>query len=32
MAQYLQFVRDPGNMRASVNVIFDSEGLEVSVR
>ena len=32
MAQYLQFVRDPGNLRASVNVIIDSEGLEVSVR
>lgn len=29
---YLDFVRDPANMRASVNVIFDPEGLEVSVR
>jgi len=27
---YLDFVRDPSNMRASVNVIFDPEGLEVS--
>jgi predicted O-methyltransferase YrrM len=29
---YLQFVRDAANMAASVNVIFDKEGLEVSVR
>lgn len=29
---YLAFVRDPARMRASVNVIFDSEGLEVSAR
>lgn len=29
---YLDFVRDPANMRASVNVILDAEGLEVSVR
>jgi len=29
---YLDFVRDPANMSASVNVIFDPEGLEVSVR
>ena len=28
---YLDFVRDPSHCRASVNVIFDSEGLEVSV-
>ena len=28
---YLDFVRDPSNCRASVNVIFDPEGLEVSV-
>lgn len=29
---YLDFVRDPSNCRASVNVILDPEGLEVSVR
>jgi len=29
---YLDWVRDPGNMRASVNVIFDPEGLEVSAK
>jgi predicted O-methyltransferase YrrM len=29
---YLDFVRDPANMRASVNVVVDPEGLEVSVR
>jgi len=29
---YLDFVRDPANMSASVNIIFDPEGLEVSVR
>lgn len=29
---YLQFVRNAANMAASVNVIFDKEGLEVSVR
>lgn len=29
---YLGFVRDPSNMSASVNVILDVEGLEVSVR
>jgi predicted O-methyltransferase YrrM len=29
---YLEFVRDPANFRASVNVILDPEGLEVSVR
>ena len=32
LEQYLRFVRDPANMAASVNVIFDPEGLEVSVR
>ncbi len=29
---YLGFVRNPANMATSVNVIFDKEGLEVSVR
>ncbi len=29
---YLDFVRDTANMQASVNVVFDPEGLEVSVR
>ena len=29
---YLDWVRDTKNMRASVNVIFDVEGLEVSVK
>jgi len=29
---YLDFVRSPANMAASVNVVFDPEGLEVSVR
>ena len=32
LAAYLLFVRDPAQMRATVNVIFDGEGLEVSVR
>jgi len=32
LEHYLAFVRDPANMRASVNVIFDREGLEVSIR
>lgn len=32
LSAYLQFVRDPTNFRASVNVIFDPEGLEVSVK
>lgn len=32
LRQYLEFVRDPANFRASVNVIFDPEGLEVSVK
>ena len=29
---YLEFVRDPANCRASVNMMVDGEGLEVSVR
>lgn len=29
---YLEWVRDPSNMRASVNIIFDPEGLEVSMK
>jgi len=29
---YFEFVRNPANFRASVNVIFDSEGLEVSAK
>ena len=32
LAHYLDFVRDESNFRSSVNVIFDPEGLEVSVR
>jgi len=32
LEHYLSFVRDPANMRASVNVLLDREGLEVSVR
>jgi len=32
LAQYLAFVRDRANMRASLNVAFDIEGLEVSAR
>ena len=32
LAHYLGFVHDPANFRESVNVIFDREGLEVSVR
>jgi predicted O-methyltransferase YrrM len=32
LRQYLEFVRSPDNMRTSVNIIFDPEGLEVSVR
>lgn len=32
LAGYLRFVRDPAHLRASVNVVFDGEGLEVSVR
>ena len=31
LKDYLSFVRDPAHMRASVNVVFDPEGLEVSV-
>lgn len=32
LRDYLRFVRDPAHMRASVNVILDPEGVEVSVR
>ena len=32
LRHYLQFVRDPVHFRASVNVILDPEGLEVSVK
>ena len=32
LAHYLAFVRDPVHCRASVNVIFDIEELEVSAR
>jgi len=32
LQHYLNWVRDPANMRASVNVIFDVEGLEVSAK
>jgi predicted O-methyltransferase YrrM len=32
LRQYLAFVRDPAHMRASVNVIIDPEGVEVSVK
>ena len=32
LQQYLDFVRDTRNCRASVNVILDGEGLEVSAR
>jgi len=32
LTHYLDFVRDTANCRASVNVIFDREGLEVSAR
>lgn len=32
LRHYLEFVRDPRHFRSSVNVIFDIEGLEVSVR
>lgn len=31
LKHYLAFVRDPAKMRHSINVIFDIEGLEVSV-
>ncbi len=30
LASYLAFVRDPAHFKASVNVVFDIEGLEVS--
>jgi predicted O-methyltransferase YrrM len=32
LTKYLEFVRDPAKMQASVNVILDPEGLEVSAR
>ena len=32
LSEYLAFVRDPAHFRASVNVILDPEGLEVSVK
>lgn len=32
LAEYLAFVRDPAQMSASMNVILDPEGLEVSAR
>jgi len=32
LEEYLTFVRDPANMSASVNVVVDREGLEVSAR
>jgi len=32
LTKYLEFVRDPAKMKASVNVILDPEGLEVSAR
>lgn len=32
LTPYLDFVRNPANMRESVNVVIDPEGLEVSVR
>ena len=32
LKHYLSFVRDAGRCRASVNVVFDVEGLEVSVK
>ncbi len=32
LKHYLDFVRDPAHCRASVNVIFDGEGLEVSAK
>jgi predicted O-methyltransferase YrrM len=32
LADYLAFVRDPAHFHASINVVFDPEGLEVSVR
>ena len=32
LSEYLAYVRDPAHCRANVNVIFDVEGLEVSVK
>ena len=32
LSTYLDFVRDDANLRASINVILDGEGLEVSMR
>lgn len=32
LSGYLQYVRDPANFASSVNIIFDREGLEVSVK
>jgi predicted O-methyltransferase YrrM len=32
LKHYLEFVRDPAHCRASVNVILDTEGLEVSAK
>ena len=32
LTPYLEFVRDPAHFRASMNVLVDSEGLEVSLR
>ena len=32
LSTYLDFVRDPARFRASMNVVLDPEGLEVSVR
>ena len=32
LAEYLAFVRDPARFQASVNIVFDIEGLEVSRR
>ena len=32
LEHYLAWVRDPARMRASVNVVFDVEGLEVSMK
>lgn len=32
LKHYLEFVRNPKNCRASVNIVFDGEGLEVSMK
>ena len=32
LREYLEFVRDPRHFRESVNIVFDPEGLEVSVK